>query len=446
MPWLRFSLPVAVLAALVFAAQTTLAAKPPPPADWPMYSADLSGSRSQAGGPAETQLPLLHQLWRFDFPSGDVTGTPVESGGRVFAASDSGVAAALDASTGRLLWTAQLGGPVNSSAAVSGNQVFFAVAKVGAPFLAALDARSGRVLWRTTLTDQPQSDEYASPVVFQGGVIVGTSALFAETQGSNPVVRGTIEKIDAGTGALVWRTFVVPPGLTGGGIWSTAAIDPATGLAYVGTGNAYQPPADPHTDAILAISTATGAIVRFFQATPNDVWNVATAPTGPDADFGATPNLFKLADGTPVVGEGQKSGVYWAFRRDTLQPAWQTRIAPGTGVGGVVGSTATDGASVFGPATVPGEVWSVARDGSLRFAEPSPDVIKWGPVSLSNGVLYAASSTGMLQTWDAATGLPLVAMPLGQPSVGGVSIARGVIYAATGTSFGTGGSVQAFGV
>ena len=445
MPWRRFGLFAAVAAALVLV-QPVFAGKPPAPADWPMYGADLGGARSNPGGPGETQLPLLHRLWRFDFPSGDVTGTPVESGGRVFAGSDSGVAAALDAATGHVLWTAQLGGPVNSSAAVAGNQVYFAVAKVGAPFLVALDARSGRVLWRTTLSDQPESDVYASPVFFGGGIIEGTSALFAELHDANPVVRGSVVKVDAGSGAVVWRTFTVAPGLTGGGVWATAAVDPATGLAYLGTGNAYQAPADPHTDAILAVSAASGAIVRFFQATPDDVWNATTQPTGPDYDFGASPQLFRLADGTPAVGEGQKSGVFWAFRRDTLQAVWQARVAPGSGLGGILGSTATDGLSFFGPATLPGEVWSLDRSGGLRWAEPSPEPIKWGSVSLSNGVLYAASSGGLLQTWDAATGLPLLSFPLGQPSVGGVSIARGTVLVATGTSFGTGGSVQAFGV
>src|SRR5207253_7483284 len=46
-----------------------------------------------------------------------------------------------------------------------------------------------------------------------------------------------------------------------------------------------------------------------------------------------------------------------------------------------------------------GEVWSLNRDGGYAWLEPSPDLIKWGPVSYSNGVVYAASSAGFLQAW-----------------------------------------------
>src|SRR5438105_4572417 len=229
-----------LLAGLVLLGRPTLAAKPTPlsAADWPLYGGDLAGTRSNPSGPSASQLLTLHQAWRYDFASGDVTGTPVEAGGRVFAASDAGLAVALDSATGAPLWRRQLGGPVNSSAAVDGNHVFFSVATVGAPSVVALDARTGRVLWKTVLTSQPESDLYASPVVFGGSIVIGTSALFAETRDSKPAVRGTVEKLDEGTGAVIWRDYTVPAGLTGAGVWSTAAIDPLAGRAYEGTGNA----------------------------------------------------------------------------------------------------------------------------------------------------------------------------------------------------------------
>jgi polyvinyl alcohol dehydrogenase (cytochrome) len=439
-----------LLAALVglISAVPALAAtsSPPASADWPSYGADLANSRSHAGGPAPLQVLGLHQLWRVDV-TGDLTGTPVESGGRVFVGNTAGAASqalAIDAASGRVLWRTPVGGPINSSAAVDSGRVYFAVATVGSPSLIALDAVSGRLLWRTVLTSQPGSDVYASPTVFDGDVIIGTSALFAELNQGGGGVRGSLLRVSGATGRVAWRTFTVAPGHDGGGVWSTAAVDPATGLAYAGTGNAYTAPADAHTDSILQVDFNNGRIVRFFQATPNDVWNTATAPTGSDFDFGASPNLFQLPDGTRVVGEGQKSGVYWVLRRDTLMPLSSTRVSSGGFLGGILGSTAFGGGAVFGPASEPGEIWSVASTGSIRWLEPSPDAVKFGPTALSNGVVYAASSLGFLQAWDAATGAPLAELPLGAGSFGGVSIATGRLFVNAGNT-GTSGSVEAFG-
>src|SRR2546427_6541767 len=53
--------------------------------------------------------------------------------------------------------------------------------------------------------------------------------------------------LDATTGALRWRTYIVPPGFDGGPVWSTPAADPATGMIYAGSGNAYHRPAAPTT-------------------------------------------------------------------------------------------------------------------------------------------------------------------------------------------------------
>ena len=69
--------------------------------------------------------------------------------------------------------------------------------------------------------------------------------------------------------------------------------------------------------------------------------------------------------------------------------------------------------------------------------------VKWGPVSLSNGVLYAASSAGFLQAWNADTGVPLAELPLAAGSFGGVSIATGRIFVNCGNMGGS-GAVEAF--
>ena len=78
-----------------------------------------------------------------------------------------------------------------------------------------------------------------------------------------------------------------------------------------------------------------------------------------DLDFGAAPNLITGPDGRKLVGAGQKSGVYHVFDAKTMEPVWTQIVGPPTAVGGIVGSTAYDGESVYGPITVPGYVWSL---------------------------------------------------------------------------------------
>src|SRR5207248_6819053 len=140
-----------------------------------------------------------------------------------------------------------------------------------------------------------------------------------------------------------WQTFTVPPGFDGGAAWSTPAIDPSTGRLYVGTGNAYHQPAADTTDAMVVLNAFTGMMLAHFQATPDDTF-AADNPAGPDADFGASPNLLSSPGGAALVGEGQKSGIYWTFDRSSLRPAWHTTVGPAAPIGGILGSTAYDGA------------------------------------------------------------------------------------------------------
>jgi len=430
-------------------------------ADWPLYGANLANTRTSPGGPPKAVVAGLRQAWRFDAKDGDFTGTPVLAGGRVFVGSNgaNGTSStqspirALDEATGKVLWQTQVAGPVNASLAVVGGRVFVPVAKVGQPFVAALDAATGALLWQTNVDNQTDADLYGSPVVANGVVYQGWSALFGELHDSNVNVRGGVAAFDATTGALRWHTFSVPPGFNGGGIWSTPAVDLGSGALYVGTGNAYHAPAAPTTDSILKIRLLDGAIVGHFQATANDVFNGTTSPAGPDFDFGASPNLVVGSGGTPAVGEGQKSGDYWAVRRSDMQPLWHQQLGPGSAVGGILGSTAYDGTRIYGPITAPSYVWALAAmSGSLAWVSPVGDPVHWSPLSVSNGVAYSADSAGFVDAWDAATGVPMARVPLGvsagpaasspaDPAFGGVALAGGTVFADTGTQSTTGAVV-----
>jgi len=72
-------------------------------ADWPVYGHDLANTRDAGvDGPSASQLT---QAWVFRSSTGDFTGTPVVARNSVVAGSNSGYLYALNARTGRLLWS-----------------------------------------------------------------------------------------------------------------------------------------------------------------------------------------------------------------------------------------------------------------------------------------------------------------------------------------------------
>jgi polyvinyl alcohol dehydrogenase (cytochrome) len=409
--------------------------------DWPFYGRDLTNSRNGGiNGPSWNEVVTMGPVWSFHSTNGDFTGTPVVSRGTLVAAAFGGTVFALDASTGRLRWSHNFKLPINGSAAISGGRVFVPLAKTGGPMLAALKLKNGRLLWRRRIDSQHDSDVYGSPVVWRSRVYIGVSALNGELSDPEVRVRGAVVALSVRRGRILWKTYTVPRGHDGGAVWSTPAIDTRTGRLYVGTGNAYHAPAASTTDSVLALSARRGRRLGHFQATVGDTWNVGgNALGGPDADFGASPQLIHGADGRPLIGAGQKSGTYWAFARRTLRPAWKTTVGPSASfAGGIVGSTAYDGLRIYGPNTPAGEVWGIDTGGRLAWVSSDGGPLHFGPVSVANGVVYSTDMSGLLTARDASTGVVLARLPLGGASWGGVSIAGGYVFAVTGIEGGSG--------
>ncbi len=111
-----------------------------------------------------------------------------------------------------------------------------------------------------------------APLVADGKVMVGAS-------GGELGIRGFVAAFDVETGKELWRTFTVPapgePGSEtwpkgdqwkngGGPVWVTGNYDPATNLAFWGTGNGgpwmgdQRPGDNLYTASTLAIDVATG--------------------------------------------------------------------------------------------------------------------------------------------------------------------------------------------
>jgi len=422
--------PVAALAATLLLIGTAHA-------DWPVYGHDLANTRSAgAEGPSVGSAALLHQAWSFTSSKGDFTGTPVVAGGVLVAGTNMGTVFALDAASGKLRWSRDVGQPINGSAAIDlnaagGPAVFVPVAQQGNPQLVSLSLASGAVRWRTSLSRQAsstKSDVYGSPTFWRGTVYIGTSG----NNGDDSTARGSLVAVDEASGSVRWISYTVPPGHDGGAVWSTPAIDTATRRLYIGTGNAYHQPAADTTDAMLVLDARSGRQLGHYQATPDDTF-AADNPAGPDADFGASPNLLSSPTGELLVGEGQKSGVYWALDRASMRPVWKTMVGPGAATGGITASTPYDGARIYGTDSADGQIWALGRDGVQAWSSLDPGTLDFAPPAIANGVLYTVDPGGFLVARDASSGTTLTTLPLGSPSFGGISVVGDKVFVAVGT-------------
>jgi hypothetical protein len=148
--------------------------------------------------------------------------------------------------------------------------------------------------------------------------------------------------------------------------------------------------------------------------------------------------LVPRGDGRPLVLATGKDGILYALELQTLSPAWQTTLAvggpcPQCGQGSL-STPAFDGQRVYVGAGNPPDVSSY---GSVYALEPLTGAVLWmshldgpviAPVTVANGVVYAATLTG-LQVFDAVSGALLWRDPTGTAQYGQVAVVDGVVYA-----------------
>lgn len=339
------------------------------------------GWESFGGGPENIHYSTLKQIntknvhklevaWTHDtgdaFQGSEMQCNPIIAGGVIYATTPKLRVLALDAATGRSLWTfnpAAGGRPpgrrnrgVAYWAGGGQSRIFFAAGH----YLYSLDARTGkpddsfgaagRLDLRAGLGRDPDKVfiTATSPgIVYKDLIILGS--LVSESHPSSP---GDIRAFDTRTGKLRWTFHTIPrPGefgydtwpkdawkYTGGAnSWAGMAIDRKRGLLYAPTGSAafdfYG--ADRHGDnlfanTLLCLKAATGERVWHFQAVKHDVW---------DRDFPAAPLLITVRRGGKMidaVAQPTKSGWVFVFDRETGESLFplETRTVPPSPVDG----------------------------------------------------------------------------------------------------------------
>ncbi len=236
----------------------------------------------------------LRPVWVFSTAEPRVhEAAPIVNNGAMFVSTPNNQVIAIDARSGNVLWRYRRPRPAGASVphetnrgvALYGDKVYYAA---GEAVLVALDARTGKEVWTTTVADN-KSGYYITlaPLVAGGKVMVGAS-------GGEFGIRGFVAAFDLDSGKELWRTYTVPaPGergsetwpngdqwKTGGApVWVTGNYDPETNLAFFGTGNGgptigdNRPGDNLYTTSTIAFDVATGAIKGYFQYHQNDSWD-----------------------------------------------------------------------------------------------------------------------------------------------------------------------------
>jgi outer membrane protein assembly factor BamB len=483
-----------------------------PTANWssPWHDVTHSSSVLSACTPiSPVTVTALTPKW-YSHASNVVSASPTVVGDTVYVGDWNGVFTAYDAATGTPKWHHQIRvtspdypGHIVSTASVvpfadptapGGKRL--AVIFGGGSSLWALDAATGRELASISLDPRnaatkaveaaagqdPQIDVESSPAVadvlvngtVDRRIYVGIDVHDDRDVGRTGIIAlhlvgsGThwafdpIWKLDAETGAvyqgLAGLTANSGTGLGCGGVWSSPAIDLADGLVVFGTASCSNPEdaqaaGTNWSERMVAARVDTGKIVWAFRPATK----VQQAHL--DDDFGASPNVFTNAKGQRLIGEGRKSGCYYARYAATGRPAWQNCTATSGhagndfAIGGYLGTTAVqtdaDGRAlrIIGATAVPvPRSWQqvVHATVAVRAIDPTTGATLWtyrlagptyGSVSVANGVAFVPDTTSAsLIALDAANGLLVKALPVVGPPSSTPVVVGGSVYVSAGTS------------
>ncbi|MFO0982830.1 MAG: PQQ-binding-like beta-propeller repeat protein [Planctomycetota bacterium] len=385
------------------------------------FALDNSGFNPHERRLSPVNVARLVPVWTFDAVW--AYGSPVVTRGRVFVGTGKGYFYVLDELTGSALDVFDVGQNsyrcgVASAAAIDGDLLFVQGAQ-GA--LIAYDYVLGRVVWWAA---PPEADVagLSSPAVFDGKVYHGIS-------NGNEYSRcnvGRIQCYDEYSGALVWNTDMVPPGYTGGGVWSSVAVDATRRLVIAGADNPNNGslhcsglPCDlpgDYTDSIVALDADTGAVVWSFQILACD---------SQELGFGYS-SVVLFNDGTrDLAGAGSKTGWFHAVDRNTGQLAWSVDL----GYGGIWSSAAFAYGKLFlNPGTAnPGVAVALdARDGSLVWSQPSANRVYGGP-AVANGLVFTGLGRS-IAALDQRTGRVLWSYDMGSPIYSNPAVVNGCLY------------------
>ena len=337
----------------------------------PAAAQDYTAWRDYAGTPDSAQYSALRQIDRsnvgrlqiaWTYPTGDglkYSFNPLMVDGMLYVLAKNNSIVALDAASGKEIWTCTLDRPV---AIITNRGINYWQSKDGKDrrllfaanhALRAIDARTGKpvlsfgngglVDLKEGLGRDPASLTLVQSTTpgrgFENLIILGSAT--NQGYGSAP---GDIRAFDVRTGKLVWTFHTIPhPGefgydtwppdawktVGGANVWSEFSLDEARGILYAPTASAKynfygadRKGADLFADCLLALDARTGKRLWHFQMVHHDIW---------DYDDATAPKLLRVRhDGKIVdaVAQVSKQGFVWVFDRVSGAPLWPIEERP----------------------------------------------------------------------------------------------------------------------
>lgn len=359
-------------AGLILIASVLLASgrssKPQRSLDWQRHGGDAAGNQYSPLSQIDTKnVQMLKIAWTYssggkrDDNRSQIQCNPIVVNGVLYGTSAQLEVFALEAATGRQLWTFDAfgGSPGKNSQSVNRGVVYWAsldderiLFTIG-PNLYALNARTGKLIadfGQAGTVDLREGlgrdashlfvNSRTPGAIYRDLLILGTTV----SEGPGPSAPGHIRAYDVRTGKVRWIFHTVPyPGeygydtwppnawerAGGANAWSGITVDEKRGLVFLPTGSAAfdfwggnRQGANLFANCVLALNAATGQRVWHFQTVHHDIW---------DRDLPAAPNLVTVRhNGRRVDGVAQitKSGHVFLLDRETGKPLFPVEERP----------------------------------------------------------------------------------------------------------------------
>src|SRR5882724_9732709 len=335
------------------------------------FAQDHATWREYGGATDAAQYSALKQITRanvdklevaWTYPMGDGRKyffNPIVVDGVMFVLAKSNSIVALDAATGKEIWTHA---PEPDTNIITNRGINYWESKdrkdrrllfASNHFLRAIDARTGEsvgsfgvngaVDLKEGLGRDPKTLRLVQSItpgrVFEDLLILGSAT--NQGYGSAP---GDLRAFDVRTGKVVWTFHTIPhPGefgyetwpkdawktVGGANVWGELSLDVKRGIVYAPTASAKynfygsdRKGANLFADCLLALDARTGKRLWHFQMVHHDIW---------DYDDATAPKLLTVKhDGKTVdaVAQVTKQGFIWVFNRVTGEPLWPIEERP----------------------------------------------------------------------------------------------------------------------
>ena len=352
--------------------------------EWPMYTADLSGSKySPLDQINASNFSKMEVAWRFKTdnlgprPENKLEGTPIMVKGMLYAVGGTRRSViALNPKNGELKWVysmeegeratrwspRQLSGRGLSYwtdgrgderilYVTTGYRLVELNAKTGQPIASfgrngVVDLKVGVVIGKDKQIDLEKGEIglHSTPTVVGDTVIVGSSMFEGLGYRYSTNSKGLVRAFDIKTGKQLWRFNTIPgPGEFGNetwengswewsgnvGVWTQISVDPEAGIAYLPVetptideygGN--RPGNNLFAETIVAVDLKTGVRKWHFQQVHHGLW---------DHDNSSASLLVNATiDGRPrkLLAQPSKQGYLYVFDRITGQPIWPINETP----------------------------------------------------------------------------------------------------------------------